>query len=134
MSAVEQAPQRTGAERQLGIGLVVVMVLAVLIALYGVLYIVSYWDGQSDLSRFDALRIGIVFLLLPGIVVFFAARAARRRLKIQVVSAKLYSILTGVFAIIAGLPILATLFGLLSVVAGLFTLVCALLLKKDRLS
>ena len=63
-----------------------------------------------------------MFLLLPGLVVFFTARSARRRLAAQVVSARLFSILAGVFALLAGLPLLTTVFGLVSVVAGLFTL------------
>jgi hypothetical protein len=133
MSDVDDAPRRHPIERQVGIGLVIVMVLAALIVVYGVVYLVSYWDGDEDISRFDALRIAVVFLLLPGTVVFFTARSARRRLKAQVVSARLYSILAGVFAVLVGLPILGTLFGVLSVVAGLFTLVAAILLKKEYL-
>jgi hypothetical protein len=34
---------------------------------------------------------------------------------------------------LAGLPLVTTVFGLISVVAGLFTLTAALLLKKDLL-
>ena len=74
-----------------------------------------------------------MFLLLPGLVLFFTARSARRRLAAQVVSARLFSILTGVFALLAGLPLLTTVFGLVCIVAGLFTLTAALLLKRDHL-
>ena len=132
-SAEGEAPRRGPIERQVGLGLMVVMVMAALIVVYGVGYVVSRWDGEGDQTRFDALRIAIVFLFLPGFVVFFTARSARRRLRAQVVSARLFSILSGAFAMRAGLPILGTVFGLLSVVAGLFTLVASVLLKKEDL-
>jgi hypothetical protein len=131
--AVDEAPSRSPIERQVNAGLMVVMVLAALIVVYAVAYVARFWDGDGDLTRFEALRIAVVFLLLPGVVVFFTARSARRRLLAQVVSARLYSILSGVFAMLAGLPILGTVFGLLSVAAGLFTLVAAILMKKERL-
>jgi lysylphosphatidylglycerol synthetase-like protein (DUF2156 family) len=106
------------------------MVLSALIVVYGVVYLVSSWNGDEDRTRFDSLRIAVVFLMLPGVVVFFTARSARRRLKAQVVSARLYSILSGVFGMLAGIPLFTVIFGLLTFVAGLFTLVAALLLKK----
>ena len=130
MSTVDEAPQRSPVERQVGIGLITLMVLSALIVVYGVVYLVSSWNGDEDRTRFDSLRIAVVFLMLPGVVVFFTARSARRRLKAQVVSARLYSILSGVFGMLAGIPLLTVIFGLLTFVAGLFTLVAALLLKK----
>ena len=134
MSTVGEAPQRSPIERQLNVGLMVVMVLAVLIVVYAVAYVATSWDGDQDRTRFEALQIAIVFLFIPGTIVFWTARSARRRLKDQVVSARLYGILAGVFAMLAALPILATVIGLVSLVAGLFTLTAALLLKKDRLA
>jgi hypothetical protein len=128
----EQAPTRSPIERQLNIGLVVVMVVAALIVVYGVVFTASSWDGEGERTRSEALMISVVFLVLPGSVVFFTARSARRRLRAQVVSARLFGILTGVFAILAGLPLIANLFGLVSVVAGLFTLTAALLLPRAR--
>jgi lysylphosphatidylglycerol synthetase-like protein (DUF2156 family) len=130
MTEVDDAPQRSPVERQVGIGLITLMVLSALIVVYGVVYLVSSWNGDEDRTRFDSLRIAVVFLMLPGVVVFFTARSARRRLKAQVVSARLYSILSGVFGMLAGIPLLTVIFGLLTFVAGLFTLVAALLLKK----
>jgi uncharacterized membrane protein HdeD (DUF308 family) len=91
------------------------------------------WDGDGERSRSEALGVAIVFLILPGIVVLFTAYSARRRLTAQVVSARLFSILTGIFAMLAGLPVLTTPFGLVLVVSGLFTLTCAILLKRDTL-
>ncbi len=132
-SAAEEAPRRSPIERQLAAGLVVVLVMAALIVVYGAVYVVSGWNG-GERDRFTTLQIGFVFLLLPGIVVFFTARSARRRLKAQVVSARLYSILTGVFAMLAALPLLATVIGLLTMVVGLFTLTAALLLKRENLT
>jgi hypothetical protein len=130
MTEVDDAPQRSPVERQVGIGLITLMVLSALIVVYGVVYLVSSWNGDEDRTRFDSLRIAVVFLMLPGVVVFFTARSARRRLKAQVVSARLYSILSGAFGMLAGIPLLTVIFGLLTFVAGLFTLVAALLLKK----
>lgn len=129
--ATEHGPRRRPLERQLNAGLMVVMVVAALIAAYGILYVVMGWDGDGDRSRFESLQVGLVFLLLPGLVVFFTARSARRRLLEQVVSARLFSILAGAFAMLLGLPLILTVFGPVALVAGLFTLTCALLLKKE---
>jgi hypothetical protein len=129
----EEAPQRSAIERQLNVGLMVVMVVAALIVVYGVVYIAQAGDPGSERTRSEAVAVAAVFLMLPGIVVFFTARSARRRLRDQVVSARLFAILAGVFALLAGLPLLSTAFGLVAVAAGLFTLTAALLLKKDRL-
>jgi lysylphosphatidylglycerol synthetase-like protein (DUF2156 family) len=128
-----QKPPRNPLERQLGVGLMVVQVIAALIAVYAVVFVVMAWNGDSDRTRYEALQVAVVFLLLPGLVVLFTARSARRRLTAQVVSARLFSILTGVFAMLAGLPLLSTVFGLVCVVAGLFVLTAALLLKKTSL-
>ena len=129
---VTESPQRSPIERQLNVGLMIVMVIAVLIVVYGVTYAVT--NDRTDRPQFEAIQIAVVFLILPGTVVFFTAKSARRRLKAQVVSAKLFSILAGVFAMLAGLPLVSTVFGLVSVVAGLFTLTAAFLLKKDQLA
>ena len=123
-------PVRSPLERQLNLGLMVVMVVSALIVVYGVVFVVTSWDGEER-SRFEALQLAFVFMFLPGLVVLFTARSARRRLQDQVVSSRLYGILAGVFAMLAGLPLITTLFGLAGFVAGLFTLTCALLLKKD---
>lgn len=128
-----EKPSRNPLERQLGVGLMVVQVIAALIAVYAVVFVVTSWDGDGDRTRFEALQVAFVFLLLPGLVVLFTARSARRRLTAQVVSARLFSILTGVFAMLAGVPLLSTVFGLVCVVAGLFVLTAALLLKKTSL-
>ena len=134
MSAVnEEAPVRGPLERQLNVGLMVVQVIAALIVIYAVAFVVLAWDGDGERTRSGAISVSVVFLLLPGCVVFFTARSAHRRLRQQVVSARLFSILAGVFAILAGLPLLSTVFGVVCVVAGLFTLTAALLLKKDTL-
>ncbi|MBF4765870.1 hypothetical protein ISU07_22275 [Nocardioides islandensis] len=134
MTTANEAPQRSPIEKQLNVGLMVVMVLAALIIVYALAYVSASWDGDQDRTRFEALQIAMVFLFIPGVVVFFTARSARRRLKAQVVSARLYGTLAGVFAMLAALPILATVIGLASLVAGLFTLTASLLLKKDRLA
>jgi lysylphosphatidylglycerol synthetase-like protein (DUF2156 family) len=130
---VGQKPARNPLERQLNVGLMVIQVIAALIVVYAVAYVVDGWDGDGDRTRFDTLLVAVVFLLLPGVVVFFTARSARRRLSAQVVSARLFSILAGVFAMLAGLPLLATVFGLVCVAAGLFTVTAAFLLKRDQL-
>ena len=132
-SAEETAPRRGPLERQLNVGLMVVLVSAALLVFYGVAFIVSAWDGEGERSRSEALSISIVFLILPGIVVLFTAYSARRRLTAQVVSARLFGILSGIFAMLAGLPVLATVFGLVLAVSGLFTLTCAILLKRELL-
>jgi lysylphosphatidylglycerol synthetase-like protein (DUF2156 family) len=129
-STPEEAPVRGPAERQLNAGLMVVMAVAALIVAYAVLYVVLAWDGDGERTRFASIQVAVVFLLLPGLVVFFVARSARRRLAVQAISARLWGILTGVFALLAGLPLLTTVFGLASVAAGLFTLTAALLLKR----
>ena len=130
--AVTESPRRSPIERQLNAGLMIVMVVAVLIVVYGAAYVAT--NDPADRSRSEALQVAVVFLMLPGTVVFFTAKSARRRLKAQVVSAKLFSILAGVFAMLAGVPLIATVFGLVSVVVGLFTLTAALVLKKDQLT
>ena len=127
------APRRSPLERQLNIGLMVVMVVAALLVFYGVAFIASAWDGDGERSRSEALAVASVFLILPGLVVLFTAYSARRRLTAQVVSARLFGILTGIFAMLAGLPVLTTVFGLVLVVSGLFTVTCAILLKRDLL-
>jgi hypothetical protein len=128
----EQVPTRSPIERQLNIGLIVVMTVAALILAYGVAFVARSWDGDAERSRSEALQIAIVFLGLPPIVVFFTALSARRRLRAQVVSARLFGILAGIFAILAGLPLVATLVGVISVVAGLFTLTAAWLLPRGK--
>ena len=135
MSAVDdvgEKPVRGPLERQLNVGLMVVQVIAVLIVVYAVAFVWDGWDGSGERTRFDTLQVAVVFLVLPGLVLFFTARSARRRLAAQVVSARLFSILTGVFALLAGLPLLGTVFGLVCIVAGLFTLTAALLLKRGE--
>jgi hypothetical protein len=132
-SPEETAPRRGPLERQLNVGLMVVVVSAVLLVVYGVAFIASAWNGDGERSRSEALGVSIVFLILPGVVVLLTAYSARRRLTAQVVSARLFSILAGIFAMLAGLPVLTTVFGLVMVVSGLFTLTCAILLKRDLL-
>jgi hypothetical protein len=128
-----ETPERSPIERQLNVGLMVVQVVAALILVYAVVYVALAWDGDAERSAAQSLQVALVFLALPGAVVFFTARSARRRLADQVVSARLFGMLAGGFALLAGLPLLATVFGILSVAAGLFTLTAAFLLKKDRL-
>jgi hypothetical protein len=126
----EKASPRSALERQLDVGLMVVQVISALIVVYGVVFLVTSWDGE-DRPRFEALQLAFVFMFLPGLVVLFTARSARRRLREQVVSARLFGILAGVFAIFAALPLLGTVFGVVSAVAGLFTVTAGLLLKMD---
>jgi hypothetical protein len=133
MTQPAQASPRGPLEKQLNVGLMVVQVVSVLIVVYAVAFVALAWDGDGERSATESLQIAVVFLALPGVVVFFTARSARRRLAAQVVSARLFGILTGVFALLAGLPLLSTVFGVVSVVAGLFTLSAAFLLKKDQL-
>jgi lysylphosphatidylglycerol synthetase-like protein (DUF2156 family) len=133
VSAMSDAPVRSPMERQLSIGLMVVMVAAALLIAYAVAYVAAAWDGDGDRTRSAAMQVALVFLVLPGAVVFFTARSARRRLGIQVVSARLFGILTGIFAILAALPVITTIFGLVLVAAGLFTLTAAIMLKREHL-
>ena len=128
-----ETPQRSPIERQLNVGLMVVQVVSALILVYAVAYVAFAWDGDGERTAFESLQVALVFLALPGLVVFFTARSARRRLADQVVSARLFGMLAGGFALLAGLPLLATVFGVVSVVAGLFTLTAAFLLRKDVL-
>ena len=128
-----ETPQRSPMERQLNVGLMVVQVVSALIVVYAVAFVALAWDGDGERSAAESLQIALVFMALPGAVVFFTARSARRRLADQVVSARLYGLLAGGLAVLAGLPLLATVFGMVSVVAGLFTLTAAFLLKKDNL-
>ena len=130
LSEPAEEPRRGPIERQLNIGLMVVMVVAALMLVYGVVYVVMSWNG-GDRPRSEALQLAIVFLFLPGSVVFFTARSAHRRLKEQQVSARLFSILAGLFSVFAALPLLGTVFGIVGAVAGLFTLTAAYLLKKE---
>jgi hypothetical protein len=131
--AVTETPQRSPLQRQLNIGLMVVQVVAALIVVYAVAFVAFAWDGDGERSAVESLQVALVFLALPGLVVFFTARSARRRLADQVVSARLFGMLAGGLALLAGLPLLATVFGVISVAAGLFTLTAAFLLKKDQL-
>jgi O-antigen/teichoic acid export membrane protein len=131
MSESASAP-RSAIERQLNVGLMVLQVVSALIVLYGVFYVVASWDGD-DRPRSEAFAVGFVLLFLPGLVVFFTAMSARRRLRDQVVSARLFSILAGAFALLAALPLLGTVFGIVGAAAGLFTLTAGFLLKKDLL-
>jgi hypothetical protein len=133
VSAAGDGPVRSPLERQLNVGLMIVQVISALVVIYGVVFVVASWDGDGDRSRFEAIQLAMVFLLLPGLVVFFTARSARRRLRDQVVSARLFSMLAGGFALLAAFPLLGTVFGVVSAVAGLFTLTAAFLLKKDLL-
>jgi small-conductance mechanosensitive channel len=125
-------PVRSPIERQLNVGLMVIQVIAALIVVYGVAFVVVSWNGE-DRPRSEAVQLAVVFLLLPGVVVFFTARSARRRLKEQAVGARLFSILAGVFALLAALPLLRTAFGAVCAVAGLFTVAAGFLLRKDVL-
>jgi uncharacterized membrane protein HdeD (DUF308 family) len=132
MSAVSETAPRGPMQKQLNAALMVVMVMAALIVVYGVVYVANN-DPDGERSQAAAIKVAAVFLVLPGVVVFFTARSARRRLKLQVVSARLFGILAGAFAVLAGLPILSTVIGILTLVVGLFTLTAALLLKKEHL-
>ena len=132
-SPEETTPRRGPLERQLNVGLMVVLVSAALLVVYGVAFAASAWDGDGERSRSEALGVSIVFLILPGLVVLFTAYSARRRLTAQVVSARLFSVLAGIFAMLAGLPVLTTVFGLVLAVSGLFTFTCAFLLKRELL-
>jgi lysylphosphatidylglycerol synthetase-like protein (DUF2156 family) len=133
VTAMSDAPARSPMQRQLNIGLMVVMVAAALLIVYAVAYVAAAWDGDGDRTRAAAMQVALVFLVLPGIVVFFTARSAHRRLAVQVVSARLFGILTGIFAILAALPVITTVFGLALVAAGLFTLTAAIMLKREYL-
>jgi hypothetical protein len=128
-----ETPQRSPIERQLNIGLMVVQVVSALIVVYAVAFVALAWDGDGERTAVESLQVALVFLALPGAVVFVTARSARRRLADQVVSARLYGMLAGGFALLAGLPLLTTVFGMVSLIAGLFTLTAAFLLKKDNL-
>src|SRR5205085_8555838 len=44
MTGIDEAPQRSPVERQVGIGLITLMVLSALIVVYGVVYLVSSWN------------------------------------------------------------------------------------------
>ncbi len=132
MTSPGQAKPRSPIERQLDIGLMVVQVVAALIIAYAVAFVAFAWDGDGERSRVESLQIGLVLLALPGVVVFLTARSARRRLKDQAASARLFGMLTGGFVVLAGLPLLSSVFGIVSLVAGLFTLTAAFLLKKDQ--
>jgi len=94
-SPEETTPRRGPLERQLNVGLMVVLVSAALLVVYGVAFAASAWDGDGERSRSEALGVSIVFLILPGMVVLFTAYSARRRLTAQVVSARLFSVLAG---------------------------------------
>ena len=50
-SPEETAPRRGPLERQLNVGLMVVLVSAALLVFYGVAFIVSAWDGHGRRSR-----------------------------------------------------------------------------------
>jgi hypothetical protein len=128
-----ETPQRSPIERQLNVGLMVVQVVSALIVVYAVAFVALAWDGDGERSRAESLQVAVVLLALPGAVVFFTARSARRRLADQAVSARLFGMLAGGFAVLAGLPLLGTVFGLVSVAAGLFTLTAAFLLKREQL-
>jgi hypothetical protein len=132
MTSPGQAKPRSPIERQLNIGLMVVQVVAALIVAYAVAFVAFAWDGDGERSRAESLQIGLVFLALPGVVVFLTAQSARRRLADQAASTRLFGMLTGSFAVLAGLPLLSSVFGMVSIVAGLFTLTAAFLLKKDQ--
>jgi hypothetical protein len=110
-----------------------VWVWAARVGFYGGFSVAAVCTAPAPRDRASTLGIAFTLLLLPGVVVFLTGRSARRRLRAQVVSARLYGILSGVFAVLAGLPLLGTVIGLLTVVAGLFTLTAALLLKRDTL-
>jgi hypothetical protein len=133
VNAMSDAPTRSPIQRQLNIGLMVVMVAAALLIVYAVVYVAAAGGGGGDRTRAEAIPVAIVFLVLPGTIVFFTARSAHRRLAIQVVSARLFGILTGIFAILAALPVITTVFGLVLVAAGLFTLTAAIMLKREYL-
>ena len=131
-AADQEAPQRGPIEAQLRVGLLIVQVLAGLMVLLAVATVVVAFqdDGADDRGR--ALQVAFAFILLPAVVLFFTARSARARLYTQARSAKLYSVLAGVFTLVAAIPLLGGLTGVLLLVVGLFVLTAAVLYRwKD---
>ena len=125
----QEAPQRGPIEAQLRVGLLLVQAMGGLMVLLAVASIVvAYQDDDIDARR-RALQVGFAFLLLPAVVLFFTARSARARLYTQARSAKLYSVLSGVFTLVAALPLLGGLTGVLLLVVGLFVLTAAVLYR-----
>jgi hypothetical protein len=115
---------------QLRIGLVCCQLIGLVLFGYGIAYVVN---GFKDSTSNDGqvLAIALAFMLLPGPIVFFTAASARRRHRAEVVSARLYGILTGVFTTLASIPLVLNVLGLLGAVVGLFTLTAALLLRRQ---
>ncbi len=127
--ADQEAPQRGPIEAQLRVGLLIVQALAGLMVLLAVAtVVVAYQDDDLDVRK-RALQVAFSFVLLPAVVLFFTARAARARLIAHARSAKLYSVLAGVFTLVAAIPLLGGLAGVLLLVVGLFVLTAAVLYR-----
>jgi hypothetical protein len=127
--ADQEAPQRGPIEAQLRVGLVIVQALGGLMVLLAVVTgFVAFQDDDTE-DPMQALLVAFAFVLLPAVVLFFTARSARARLFVHAPSAKLFSVLTGVFTVLAGIPLLGNLTGVLLLVVGLFVLTAALLYR-----
>jgi len=127
--AGQEAPQRGPIEAQLRVGLVLVQAMAGLMVLVAVATVmVAYQDDDIDV-RARALQVAFAFILLPAAVLFFTARSARARLFVHARSAKLYSVLAGVFTLLAAIPLLGGLAGVLLLGVGLFVTTAAVLYR-----
>ncbi len=125
-----EAPRPTAIESQTKVGLLLVQGLGLALLVFAV-YVLYVGFSDADTSvRGRAVLLALGLMVLPGLVIVFTARGARQRLVKQAPSTKTWCILTGVFAVLAGLPLVQALIGLALVVAGLFTLTASLLLPK----
>ena len=127
--ASQEAPQRGPIEAQLRVGLVIVQCLAALMVVFAVAIVVVAFRGDDPSARTGALKVAFAFILLPAVVLFYTARSARARLFVHARSAKLYCVLAGVFTVMASLPLLRGIAGMLLLVVGLFVLTAAVLYR-----
>jgi len=126
----EEAPRPSAIHSQARVGLMLVQVLGLALLVFAVyILVVGFGDDDPDV-RTRAVLLSLGLMVLPGVVLVFTARGARQRLATQAPSTKTWCVLSGVFSVLAGLPLVQTFLGLALLVVGLFTVTAAVLLPR----
>ena len=129
----EAKPPRPDAiELQLRIGLLLVELFGAALFAFGLGYLFWRFNEGDPSGRSESIGVLLAFFLLPGAVLFFTARSARRRVRQHAASARLWGILSGVFALLAAVPFLRLWIGLVAAFLGLFTLTAGWLFRRPE--
>ena len=125
-------PRPDAIEVQLRIGLLLVQLLGAALFAFGLGYMFWRFSEGDPSGRAESVGVLLAFFLLPGVVLFFTARSARQRVRAHAASARLWGILSGVFALLASLPFLRLWVGPVAAFLGLFTLTAGWLFRRPE--